>query len=512
MALPINIEELVNAKTIESSRIEFKKGWNPYNILRTVCAFSNDIDEIGGGYIIVGIEENDGQPILPPFGLEQKTLDTIQQEFFKLCQNDIKESVFPQIEITEFQGKWIIVIWVTTGDERPYSASNSPGKSSQKVVYVRHGSVTKEASRQQNKQLQELANINYYDSRINQKASISDLDLSTIQSYLQETGASLFEESTKIPFPELCVKMGIAKGPLENIKPINAGLLLFGKEPDKFFPGCKTNLVVFKDEDGSEIDYSLEFKGPVQLQIREILNFFKSNIIKKQTTKIAFEAEADTYDNYPFQALEEVIVNSLYHRSFEDPEPNQIRIFNVGERRRIEVSSFPGPLAPIDQDTLLQERVPPKNRNIKLGDSLKYLKLTEKFGSGIPTIRKAMRQNGSLEPQFITDKDKTHFMAVLNIHPDWIDEPQNTLDETAKGSLSNKEQLILEKLTNGISIKDLKKLLKKEISNSEINQIVFKLKEEKYISEKKISLFFGLYSVTIYNITPKGENMLKGSF
>jgi ATP-dependent DNA helicase RecG len=56
MALPINIEDLVNARTVESVRIEFKRGWNPYNILRTVCAFSNDINEYGGGYIIIGIE------------------------------------------------------------------------------------------------------------------------------------------------------------------------------------------------------------------------------------------------------------------------------------------------------------------------------------------------------------------------------------------------------------------------------------------------------------------------
>src|SRR5690606_39562006 len=253
MALPVNISDLINSRTIESSRIEFKRGWNPYNILRTVCAFSNDIDELGGGYIIVGIEELNGQPILPPYGIPQKDIDNIQQEFFRLCQNDLRESVFPQIEITEIQGQWIIIIWVTTGDERPYFASNGPGKSSTKVIYVRHGSVTKEASKQQIRQLRELANINYYDSRVNSKSSLADLDLSLIQSYLQETGASLFDESTKVPFPELCIKLDIAKGPTENIKPLNAGLLLFSKEPEKFFPGCKTNIVVFKNETGSEI-------------------------------------------------------------------------------------------------------------------------------------------------------------------------------------------------------------------------------------------------------------------
>ena len=56
MAIPINIEDLLNKRKIESNRIEFKKGWNPDKIYRTVCAFANDFDNIGGGYIVVGIE------------------------------------------------------------------------------------------------------------------------------------------------------------------------------------------------------------------------------------------------------------------------------------------------------------------------------------------------------------------------------------------------------------------------------------------------------------------------
>jgi ATP-dependent DNA helicase RecG len=47
MALPINIDDLVNSRTVESVRIEFKKGWNPEEIIRTMCAFANDINEYG---------------------------------------------------------------------------------------------------------------------------------------------------------------------------------------------------------------------------------------------------------------------------------------------------------------------------------------------------------------------------------------------------------------------------------------------------------------------------------
>lgn len=46
MALPINIEDLLNKQKIESNRVEFKKGWNPASIYHSVCAFANDIDDL----------------------------------------------------------------------------------------------------------------------------------------------------------------------------------------------------------------------------------------------------------------------------------------------------------------------------------------------------------------------------------------------------------------------------------------------------------------------------------
>lgn len=56
MSLPINIQDLLRKQKIESNRIEFKKGWNPASIYHSVCAFANDLDDLGGGYIVVGVD------------------------------------------------------------------------------------------------------------------------------------------------------------------------------------------------------------------------------------------------------------------------------------------------------------------------------------------------------------------------------------------------------------------------------------------------------------------------
>jgi len=42
MNLPVNINDLLTARTVEWERLEFKAGWNSEDVLHTMCAFAND--------------------------------------------------------------------------------------------------------------------------------------------------------------------------------------------------------------------------------------------------------------------------------------------------------------------------------------------------------------------------------------------------------------------------------------------------------------------------------------
>lgn len=85
MALPINVEELIRNNIVESTRIEYKSDWNPESVVHSVTAFANDIDNTGGGYIILGIEEENGMPKYPVIGLKKKSIDHIQKELLNKC-------------------------------------------------------------------------------------------------------------------------------------------------------------------------------------------------------------------------------------------------------------------------------------------------------------------------------------------------------------------------------------------------------------------------------------------
>ena len=122
MAIPVNIEDLLHKRKIESTRIEFKKGWNPDKIYRTICAFANDIDNLGGGYIVVGVEEEDNTGIAkrPVTGVPVEELDKIQREMIGY-NNKIDPYYMPRVDVQEVDDKYVLLIWVPAGVNRPYN-------------------------------------------------------------------------------------------------------------------------------------------------------------------------------------------------------------------------------------------------------------------------------------------------------------------------------------------------------------------------------------------------------
>ena len=102
MALPINVGELIENRVVESTRIEYKSDWDPGPIVHSITAFANDIDNSGGGYIVVGIEEQNGMPKIPISGLNKGSIDRIQKELLNKC-NLIEPRYLPVPESGELR-------------------------------------------------------------------------------------------------------------------------------------------------------------------------------------------------------------------------------------------------------------------------------------------------------------------------------------------------------------------------------------------------------------------------
>src|SRR5690606_617689 len=140
----------------------------------------------------------------------------------------------------------------------------------------------------------------------------------------------------------LAQQMRIAGGPHEALLPLNVGLLFFSEQPDKYFPGAKTDLVIHQDKSGTVFTEKI-LAGPIQQQLRNVLSFIQTNVIKEKVIKVSARIEVERVYNFPLAAVEEVVANAFYHRSYEQDSPVEINCFPD----RIEVLSFPGPLPPV---------------------------------------------------------------------------------------------------------------------------------------------------------------------
>jgi len=168
MSLPINIDQLINGQTVEWERIEFKEGWNDIDILQTICAFANDFSNLGGGYIIIGIAEKDGRPILPPKGLNVAEADKIQKALLNLVKQRIKPEYTPYVEPISFQKKLILVIWCPGGQERPYEVPENFIKGANRHYFIRKFNNTVRPNKTEKEELLRFSAVPY-DDRINHK-------------------------------------------------------------------------------------------------------------------------------------------------------------------------------------------------------------------------------------------------------------------------------------------------------------------------------------------------------
>ena len=413
--LPISIDSLLHGKAVEWERLEFKAGWNPLDVMHTLCAFANDFHNLGGGYILVGVAEQAGRPVLPPVGIETTQVSVIQKEILNLSHSAIQPHYHPIVVPEVVNGKHVLILWAPGGPTRPYKVKLGLGKDCKDWGYfIRKGSSTVRAKGADETELISLAATVPFDDRINQRASLDDLSRDLIVDFLNEVGSPLAKPAKKVSLADLGRQMNIMDGPKEALFPKNVGLLFFNPEPHRFFPATQIDVAWFPEGAGGDKFTEKIFRGPLARMIREALDYIRRNYISETVVKHPDRAEATRIENFPYAAIEEAVANAVYHRSYEEREPIEVRI----SKEELVVLSYPGPDRSVRLEQLRAGRALPRRyRNRRIGEFLKELDMTEGRATGIPKILHAMEQNGSPTPEFDFDKDHTFFMCRLPVHP-----------------------------------------------------------------------------------------------
>lgn len=417
LILPINIQDLLHCRGVESVRIEFKAGWDEkttgYQVLKTICAFANDLQNLNGGYIVLGVAEENGCAVLPPQGLTTSEIDAVQKWVRGNC-NRIDPEYQPVFSPELVDGKNILIVWAPGSDTRPHRAPG--GEKGEKKYFVRIGAESVDAEK--NGVLQDLLQMTArvpFDDRRNLQARVEDLRENRIREFLRDINSGLLDERE---VRELYRKLRISVPVNGHEVPRNIGLLMFSDNPETWFPGARIEIVQFPADASGDVIAEKVFRGGIHEQLKNALVFlenFADFHLEKQTNSFRVKG----WVSYPIPALREALVNAVYHRSYDTvPEPIKVYLFPD----RIEIISYPGPLPAIRPEHLRQEaRMPPvPARNRRIGEFLKELKLAEGRYTGLPKLFKAMRDNGSLDPEFDFDEGRTYFRTTLPAHPEYI--------------------------------------------------------------------------------------------
>lgn len=421
MELEFDIEDLLRKNNIESDRIEFKKGWNPDDIYRSICAYANDYDNLGGGYIVIGVEEKNGMAVRPVCGLPSVVLDKIQKEMVGY-NHKIHPAYFAKQIVDTVDGKNVMVLWVPTGAQRPYkTVEHVTSKHDHDYKYIiRYGTSSVEATEEQERELLAMCANEPFDVRGNEKATLDDISPILLEEHLKKTGSKLSKQIKELGVREVLDQMEMLVGPPERQRIKNVALMMFCDHPDKFFPYMQVEIVKFPNGSIKDPKNFIEIppiKGTVPQIIQRTMEKIQDIAISEYVQKVPDKMEANRYMSYPYETLEEAVVNAFYHRDYMCYEPVHVEI----EPDCIRIISYPGidrsiPMSIIEKGERFKTRM---YRNRRLGEFLKELDLTEGRCTGIPTIQEGLEKNGSPRAIFETDEDRRAVCVTIPIQPDY---------------------------------------------------------------------------------------------
>jgi ATP-dependent DNA helicase RecG len=416
----IDLDELARR---ESEQTEWKANVADIDdVVATLSAFANDLQNLGGGYVVCGAKEGKdphGFPRLVRAGLTASRLREIENTVLVRCRERVSPPITPLVEELDSddpERRILVFLQPATGSAHAFRRGHEGSKH-----FVRVGRSTIEA---RNGLLKDLlvrkGALEPWDRRPNNAATVSDIDLLSLRDALQRMGIYTSERSPESylvegvqlsPFvPSLCVAE-----PLTNIlRPRNYALLLFGREPQRFISGAFAIHSAYPGDDRTDpTSHRFEIAGTLLDQARrlqELLDREAVTLFDKTNLK------APNAEKYPRRALQEAMVNALAHRDYELVDPARITSY----RDRIELIS-PGPLpVGVTLADLRSGAVTPRWRNQALAWFLSRLQLAQAEGQGIQTIRSSMKAAGCPPPVFAATEVSVTY--VLRAHPRFTSE------------------------------------------------------------------------------------------
>ncbi|MDR1179244.1 MAG: putative DNA binding domain-containing protein [Spirochaetales bacterium] len=389
------IEELLNLtadvkrRKCETNHLELKaarKGCP--RLYDTLSSFAN---QSGGGVILFGVDESAGYEVCgvyDPADLQKKIVEQCLQ---------MEPPPRPLCTAADIDGKVVVSAEIQETDisQRPCFYK---GVGRIRGSYIRTGDADQPMSEYEVYSYEAWRRKIQDELRTCDRCTREDVSRDLLEEYLLRL-KRVKPNLARLPREKLLRLQGL----FDDDRPTLAGTVLFSDYPQAFFPNlCLTAVAVPGGEMGDTGEHSERFldnariEGTLSQMLEQAMRFVQRNSAVRTIIDPDTGVRSDKTD-YPMLAVREIILNALIHRDYSihtDSAPITLVMY----RDRLVLENPGGLYGRLTLDTL--GSVSSDTRNPFLAGAMEVLGAAENRFSGIPTIRRAMREHALPPPEF----------------------------------------------------------------------------------------------------------------
>ena len=386
----------------EDSRTQFKR--EPIGIAKLaaeLAAFSN----ASGGTIIFGVDD-DGKLV----GLDAAGKKRLNDEISNAANDYVRPAIYPQTEYHTIRGRQILCVTVAEGVAKPYADKSGN-------YWIKSGSDKRRiTSREELQRILQKSHLLYADEVTVYGTSAKDIDLYHFGEFLERNyGISAEDvlEPGKIDIPQMLRNLGFANEQQLTL----AGLMLFGKNPQRYAPVNVVKCVAYVGNDmaGAKYRDSEDFRGTIRDMYKSTMQFILRNLRHEQAGQ-GFNSIG--IPEIPEEALQELVVNMFLHRDYFMSSPWRVMVFDD----RVEITN-PGSLPNHLTVEMMKSGVSVVRNPLIFTFATKEIPYRG-LGSGIKRVSELAKR-----VDFISDSEANFFTAKIYRQ---LDAPVNSASEPVK--------------------------------------------------------------------------------
>jgi ATP-dependent DNA helicase RecG len=289
-----------------------------------------------------------------------------------------------------------------------------------------------------------------FESQPTRNARKEDIDWEQVEAYVAQVRGM-----GGISPEQILLKRGCLVKENDELRPTNAGILLFGKDPQQFLRGSDITAARFAGMQMGDVFTRQDINGTLPQQIRRVETFLIDNL--RKGVHLGEHMARTEQMEYPLQAVRELVVNAVSHRDYSI-QGDGIRLYLFSNR--LEITSPGGLPGSVTIANIVDERF---SRNSAIVQVLSDMGFIERLGYGVDRVLALMQEYRLPEPEFA--ETAGGFRVTLFNTPEISDEETepSLFGGVFRGQLVNRRQeyaldFLINRHNARITNKDLQEL------------------------------------------------------